>query len=60
VLQKEDNDWVKKCIEYKVEGSRGTPKKTRREVMENDCQAHKLYMEDSVDHSRLRKFKKDI
>jgi len=22
VLQKEDNDWVKKCMEYEVEGSR--------------------------------------
>jgi len=22
VLRKEDNDWVKKCIEYDVEGSR--------------------------------------
>ena len=22
VLQKEDNDWVKKCIEYEVEGPR--------------------------------------
>jgi len=30
VLQKEDNDWVKKCMEFKVEGSRprGRPKKT--------------------------------
>jgi len=22
VLQKEDNDWVKKCMEYEVEGAR--------------------------------------
>ena len=30
VLQKEDTDWVKKCIEYEVEGSRprGRPKRT--------------------------------
>ena len=30
VLRKEDNDWVKKCMEYKVESARprGTPKKT--------------------------------
>jgi len=30
VLRKEDNDWVKKCMEYKVEGTRprGRPKKT--------------------------------
>jgi len=30
VLRKEDNDWVKKCMEYHVEGSspRGRPKRT--------------------------------
>jgi len=30
VLQKEDNDWVKKCMEYEVEGARPRrrPKKT--------------------------------
>jgi len=30
VLQKEDDDWVKKCMEYEVEGARpsGGPKKT--------------------------------
>ena len=32
VLQKEDNDWVKKCMEYEVQGAqpRGRPKKTWR------------------------------
>jgi len=32
VLRKEDNDWVKKCMEYEVEGARtrGRPKKTWR------------------------------
>jgi len=30
VLRKEDTDWVKKCMEYEVEGSRsrGRPKRT--------------------------------
>jgi len=30
VLRKDDNDWVKKCMEYEVEGSRprGRPKRT--------------------------------
>ena len=39
VLQKEDTDWVKKCMEYEVEGSRprGKPKKTSREVVQKDC-----------------------
>jgi len=35
VLQKEDPDWMKKCREYEVEGSRprGRPKRTWREVV---------------------------
>jgi len=42
VLRKEDNDWVKKCMEYEVEGvkPRGRLKKTWREIVEKDCQAH--------------------
>jgi len=41
VLRKEDTDWVKKCMEYEVEGSRptGRPKRTWREVVQKDCQA---------------------
>jgi len=44
VLRKEDNDWVKKCMEYDVEGARprGRPKKTWREIVEKDCQARGL------------------
>jgi len=44
VLRKEDTHWVKKCIEYEVEGSRprGRPKRMWREVVEKDCQAHNL------------------
>jgi len=32
VLRKEDTDWMKKCMEYEVEGARprDRPKKTRR------------------------------
>jgi len=57
LLQKEDNDWVKKCMEYAVEGARlrGRPKKTWRQIVEKDCQAHKLNREDVVDHNRWRK-----
>jgi len=36
VLRKDD-DWVKKCTEYEVEGSR--PKRTWKEVVRKDCQA---------------------
>jgi len=44
VLRKEDNDWVKKRIEYEVAGARlrGRPKKTWREIVEKECQVHKL------------------
>jgi len=57
VLQKEDNDWVNKCMEYEVEGTRprGRPKKTWREIADKDCQAHKLNKENAMDHNRWRK-----
>jgi len=56
VLRKEDNDWVKKCIEYEVEGTtpRGRPKKTWRETVEKDCRARGLNREDAMDCSRWR------
>ena len=54
VLRKEDTDWVKKCMEYEVEGSRsrGRPKRTWKEVVQKDCQTHKLNGEDAMDCSR--------
>jgi len=62
VLRKEDGDWVKKSMEYEVEGPRptGRPKRTWREVVEKDCQARKLNKEDAIDHSRWRKLIKDV
>jgi len=61
VLQKDD-DWVKKCTEYEVEGPRprGRPKRTWREVVKEDCQAHKLNTEDAMDRSKWRKLIKDV
>jgi len=57
VLQKEDSDWIKKCMECEVEGARprGRPKKTWTEIVPKDCQACKLNWEDAVDHNRWRK-----
>jgi len=57
VLRKEDNDWVKKCMEYKVEGTRprGRPEKTWIEIVEKDCRARGLNMEDAMCRSRWRK-----
>jgi len=34
ILRKEDNDWVKKCMEYEVEGSRP---RSRPEDLERLC-----------------------
>jgi len=36
VLQKEDTDWAKKCVEYEVEGSRPRirPRRTWKEVVQ--------------------------
>ena len=62
VLRKDDDDWVKKCMEYKVEGPRprGRPKRTWREVVREDCQACKLNKEDAMDHCKWRKMIKDV
>ena len=57
VLWKEDTDWVKRCMEYEVEGSRprGRPKRTWKEVVQNDCQARNLNKEDAMDRGRWKK-----
>ena len=56
VLRKQDYDWVKKCMEYEVEGARpkGRPKKLA-EIVEKDCQERKLNREDAMDHIRWTK-----
>jgi len=61
VLRKEDNDWVKKCMEYEVEGARprGGPKQTWREIVIKDCQACNLNREDAVDRN-TRRWRKQI
>ena len=57
MLRKEDNDWVKKRMEYEVEGSRlrRRTKTTSARVVQKDCQAHKLNRDDAMDHSRWKK-----
>jgi len=62
VLRKEDDDLVKKCMEYEVEGPRpkGRPKRTWREVVEKDSQTRKLNTEDAMDRSKWRKLIKDV
>ena len=58
LLRKEDNAWVKKRMELEEEGSKpgGRPRRTWKEMMQKDCQAHKLNREDC---SRWRKLIKD-
>ena len=58
MLRKDDDDWVKKCIEYEAEGPR--PKRTWREVVRDDRQARKLNKEDAMDRCKWRKVIKDV
>ena len=58
MLRKEDNDWVKKCMEYEVQGPR--PKKTWREVEREDCQAREMNRVGDIDHCKWRKMIKDV
>ena len=62
VLRKDDDDWVKKCMEYEVQHPRprGRPKRTWREVVREDCQAHKMNKEDAIDRCKWRKMIKDV
>ena len=57
VLRKEDNDWVKKCMEYEMEGARprGRPKKTWRDIVEKDCKVRRLNREDAMVRARWKK-----
>jgi len=49
-------------MEYEVEGPRPRerPKRTWREVVKEDCQAHKLNTEDAMDRRKWRKLIKDV
>jgi len=62
VLREDDDDRVKKCMEYEVEGSRprGRPKRTWKEVVREVCQARKLNKEDALDHCKWRKVIKEV
>ena len=44
-------------MEYEVEGvgPRSRQKKTRKQIVEKDCQARKLNREDAMDRNRWRK-----
>jgi len=57
VLRKEVDDWVKKCMEYELEGDQRGP---GRVVVKEDCLARKLNKEDAMDCSKWRKLIKDV
>jgi len=62
VLRKDDDDWVKKCMEYEVEGPRprGRPKRTWREVVRENCETRKPIKEDAMDRCKWRKVLKAV
>ena len=54
-MRKHDEDWVKKCMEYKVEGSRpvGQPRRTLLKSVETDMAEHEIDR-DVHDRNKLR------
>jgi len=56
VLRKDDSKWVKKCMEFVVEGvkHRGRPKITWKEVVEGNMKTLKLGKEDALHRSIWR------
>ena len=62
VLRKDENDWVKKMLDFEVEGARPRcrPKKTCSEVIEKDCQTRQICKEDAVDCRKWRNLIKDV
>ena len=60
VLRKDDSEWVKKCMDFLVEGVRPreymerVPKSTWKEVVEVDMRTLKLSKEDVLVHGKWR------
>jgi len=54
VLRKEDNAWMKKCMEHEVQCAipRRRPMRTWTAAVQKDCQARKLNRKDAMDRSR--------
>ena len=57
VMRKGEEDWVKKCMEYRVEGRRpvGRPRKTWLETVEVDMAELEIDKEDVHDRSKWRR-----
>jgi len=59
VLQKDDDDWVKKCMEYEVEGQ-GQEEDQRVPGERLSERTVKLNKEDAMDRCKWRKLIKDV
>ena len=57
VERKDDNDWVKRCITWEVEGirQRGRPKKTWWDCIQNDMESLGLSQKDAQSRNKWRK-----
>jgi len=57
VERKDDNDWVKRCITWEVEGirPRGCPKKTWWDCNKNDMESLGLSQKDAQSRSKWRR-----
>ena len=57
VMRKGDEDWVKKCMQYRVEGRRpvGRPRKTWLESVEADMAKHEIDREEVHDRRKSRR-----
>jgi len=57
VERKDDNDWVKRCITWEVEGisQRGRPKKTWYDCVKNDTESLGLSQQDAQSRNKRRK-----
>ena len=57
VIRKGDEDWVKKCMEYRVEGRRpvGRPRKTWLESVQADMAELEIDKEDAHDRRKWRR-----
>ena len=55
-MRKRDDDWVKKCMEFRVEGRRavGRPRRTWLESVEADMTELKIDREDVHDRKKWR------
>ena len=57
VMRKSDEDWGKKCMEYRIEGRRpgGRPRRTWLDSVEADVAEHEIDKEDIHDRRKWRR-----